>query len=1573
MKKRLLSILLALCMVICLVPTSVFAESETNKKVETEQELVDALSDSSTDIITLKNDIAISTTLTVDRAVTLDLVGYMLEMTGSGSVIKIADGGHLTLKDSDPTSTYYFTPNSDGLWKWGTSGTKTVHGGVIYGGTGTKMYYSTYGGGVLIEPGGAFTMNGGSIVGCKADGAGGGVVVQCGDANGIFTMNSGAIIGCVAESGGGVETNGGGVGEYGQFIMNGGVIDSCVANGRTGGGGVRNDGLFIMGKDATIKNCKAVENGQRNIGSGIVLAGDERQTIGGTIISEDAVDEKYIFMNRSTMAIGENANIHANITLDGGKIDLDDSRATVYGKITNDSYGGVSCFADGLVTVNYKVNGEDYAVQILRSGSLATRPNEPTKTGYEFDGWFTSDGTKWDYNTAVTENITLTGYLSLPVTRESELEAALADDTVEVIKLKDNTNTVITLEITRAVTLDLNGCILSMMSNIRVKSGGHLTLIDSNPTVEHRFVSDNGLWKLYENSGIETVNGGVIYGGKGITDRNSNGYGGGVYIYDGGRFTMNGGNIVGCKAEGYIAYGGGVFVAKGGAFTMTGGSITGCTAVAQGYGMAFGGGIRNDGESNNSNVGRTTLSGTAVIRDCHAKGVTSANQMYGGGISDAGTLTISGDVTIIGCTADGYGSDAMYVNANNDSSIMGGTFYGSVDDPGNKISGITVTYCLNNDENYATQVLQQGDQITLPDPAKPGCTFDGWYKDGTKWEKTTPVTENLALTGWLYIPVTSEAELRAALADDTADVIRLASDIKLSNELQITNNRKVTLDLGGYVLDLGGKHILVSALSGDPWYHSNQLTIIDSDPTKPHKFTDNDGLWKSDENGDKTVYGGIITCGSDDSSAITAGSRGTVTMNGGNIVGCSTSGVGGAVSATNGTFIMNGGSIIGCKTDFAGGAVYVLNGKFEMNGGSITDCVVTSPAGDGGAVYGSTDSTFTMTGGSIADCTAVNGSALYLKKGTMNAGGGTVGGTVVLESNSTIQGSGSTFSGLIINNDTQTQLSGAYSPLGIVGEEPIGANGYSYHKVVFDTVGGNMSHTTRYFLQGKDISNEIKPDPRTGYTFGGWNKADGTAWDYASDKVTDNITLYAKWIANTYTVTFDTAGGTEIAPITQGYGTAITVPAAPTREGYTFVGWDKSIPTTMPAESITITAQWKINKYTITFDTAGGTEIAPITQDYGTQIASPAAPTREGYNFVGWDKSIPATMPAENITITAQWKDTEKPTGEIIIGTNKWQSFLNKLTFGLFFKDTQEVTINAADNSGAVFISYFVTDQDLSEAELGSLVYYAYDEPFCIDPNGEYIIYAMLVDESLNITYLRSDRITLDNVRPVITGIENGKTYCEAQTVSIDEKYADTVTVNGTAVELDENNSFSLAPADGEQKIIAADKAGNTAEMTVTVNDGHTFGEWKSNGDGTHTRKCTADGCNSCETKNCSGGKATCAEKAICELCGKAYGELNASNHTNLVNFPAKAATTDAEGNIEYWRCEGCGKYFADSAGTKEITAKDTVTGKLPSDKKSPQTGASGMLALCAALLLASGGTAAVISTRKKKKLGKAE
>ena len=515
----------------------------------------------------------------------------------------------------------------------------------------------------------------------------------------------------------------------------------------------------------------------------------------------------------------------------------------------------------------------------------------------------------------------------------------------------------------------------------------------------------------------------------------------------------------------------------------------------------------------------------------------------------------------------------------------------------------------------------------------------------------------------------------------------------------------------------------------------------------------------------------------------------------------------------------------------------------------------------------------------------------------------------------------------------------------------------------------------------------------TGHTFKGWydnENLTGSPVTAIGGAETGNKEYWAKWEINQYTVTVKPENGKADIIITQDYGTPITAPTL-TREGYTFKGWDKEIPETMPAENITVKAQWEINQYTITFDTNGGSEIAPITQDYGTKITAPDNPTRKGYTFKGWDKEIPETMPAENITITARWRDTEKPTGEIIIGTNKWNEFLNELTFGIFFKDTQEVTINAVDNSGVVFVSYLVTDKELSEAELNSLVFRAYEEPFCIDPNGEYIVYVMLVDENINITYLRSDRITLDNIQPVISGIENGKTYCEAQTVIVDEKYVDTVTVNGTVVTLDADGGFVLPPTNGEQKIVVTDKAGNNAEMTVTVNNGHTFGEWVSDNDGKHTRKCIVDGCDAFETENCSGGNATCTEKAVCDVCGKAYGEFDGTNHEGGVQ---EWTTRTAFNHEQKWNCCGavivaseahewkdgvcrecgyvclhndadknhicdyCEKTISahEDAPTEEIKKADTVTAKLPDDSKSPQTGDNSNLILWIALLIISGG-----------------
>ena len=481
-----------------------------------------------------------------------------------------------------------------------------------------------------------------------------------------------------------------------------------------------------------------------------------------------------------------------------------------------------------------------------------------------------------------------------------------------------------------------------------------------------------------------------------------------------------------------------------------------------------------------------------------------------------------------------------------------------------------------------------------------------------------------------------------------------------------------------------------------------------------------------------------------------------------------------------------------------------------------------------------------------------------------------------------------------------------------------------------------------------------------------------------------------------------------------------------------------------PEENVTITATFeKRNEHTVTFDANGGSEPEDLPEEvttampakkvlHGSEYYLPecefVAP--EGKQFKAWQigdseyaVNDPVTVTAD-ITVKALWKDSEKPTGEIKISENSWKAFLNNITFGLFFKDTQTVTITAADNSGeTVTVEYLLSAKELTKAELDGMTFTAYTAPFSINPDNEYVIYAKLTDTSGNVAYINTNGIVLDATVPVISGIEAGKTYCAAQTVTITEKYVDTVTVNGTEVTLDENGSFVLSPADGEQRIVVTDKAGNTAEMTVTVNDGHTFGEWTSNGDGTHTRKCTADGCTEgVETDNCidedknhicdicgniisnhedankdhicdhcgkvisnhedankdhvcdlcgkvitnhAGGKETCRDKAVCEVCGKSYGKLDPNNHTDLKHFPAKAATEDAEGNIEYWYCSGCNKYYRGKDGTKEIAKADTVTAKLP---KSPQTGDNSNLMLWIALLLASGGVVTGVTVFDKRK-----
>ena len=551
-----------------------------------------------------------------------------------------------------------------------------------------------------------------------------------------------------------------------------------------------------------------------------------------------------------------------------------------------------------------------------------------------------------------------------------------------------------------------------------------------------------------------------------------------------------------------------------------------------------------------------------------------------------------------------------------------------------------------------------------------------------------------------------------------------------------------------------------------------------------------------------------------------------------------------------------------------------------------------------------------------------------------------------------------------------------------------------------------------------------------------WLDSNGNSYAPGASVPADVTELTVQWTAPTYTVTLNAGDGTinsgNVTSYTYGVGATLPTADDMTYTGHTFKGWyDNENLTSSPVTAIGGTetgnkeywAKWEINQYTITVKPENGKADITITQDYGTPITAPADPTREGYTFTGWDRDIPATMPAHNMTVTAQWKDSEKPTGEIKISENSWKAFLSNITFDLFFKDTQMVTVTAADNSGkAVKIEYLLSDKALTESELAGMTFTAYSAPFSINADNEYVIYAKLTDTSGNVAYINTNGIVLDATVPVISGIEAGKTYCAAQTITVDEKYIGTVKVNSTEVSLDENSQFALSPASGKQTIVVTDKAGNETRVTVTVNDGHTY-EWQSE-NGQYWQKCkfcnhetakkdiptinisgadkvcrtqdykfsftlpegatgaacgyefiglggapltptvenglysgiikastypatetsfklivsakTADGfAFSAEKKvtiqnEHTGGTATCKDKAICEVCGESYGKLDPNNHANLKHIDAKAATKTSEGNIEYWYCDGCNKYYKDAKATQEITKAQTVTAKLP-------------------------------------------
>lgn len=393
-------------------------------EVTTASELTGALADSSISRITLKGDIDIGSTLTVNRTVTLDLNGCVLKMTGSDSVIKVEADGDLTIQDRNTTTQHKFNPHCKYLtwyidmWELDNGGSEIVSGGVITGGGGDQ----SNGGGVLVA-GGTLVMAGGSIVGCSAMSRGGGVYLgKDSDTgkSGTFIMTSGSIIGCAAQLGGGVyvasgctfvmatssnihnciaNNDGGGVINHGTFQMRGGTISTCTTVA-FGGGGVCNNGTFIM-SDGMIKGCTSPD-GQYASGGGVRNSNQFTMTGGMIGDPDNENDASHVYNTSSqetTLTISGNAKIYTDITnvgilnADGGEIAgtmTNDTNRYGTGTITGSEGAAGSTKFQDKVTNNGTIRKGTFTNEVINESS-------GTINGGTFTGAITNnDGTVLD-------------------------------------------------------------------------------------------------------------------------------------------------------------------------------------------------------------------------------------------------------------------------------------------------------------------------------------------------------------------------------------------------------------------------------------------------------------------------------------------------------------------------------------------------------------------------------------------------------------------------------------------------------------------------------------------------------------------------------------------------------------------------------------------------------------------------------------------------------------------------------------------------------------------------------------------------------------------------------------------------------------------------------------------------------------------------------------------------------------------------------------------------------------------------------------------------------------------------
>lgn len=697
MKKRIVSTLMALCMVLTLLPVQVLAAGGAAPQHQLDNTTIGQYTTLGNGVYTLTEDVSISSTLKITGEATLDLNGYMLRMTGSASVLTVESGGHLTIADSRPDAEERrFAPDGDGLWVLDATGEKSVTGGIITGGTGTLGQWYFYGGGVYVNSGGHLTMEGGSIVGCSAYGAngiygdGGGVFLKSNYGESIdrttFTMNGGSIIGCTAGSlGGGV------VVARSTFTMNKGSILSCTAK-ESGGGGVdvQNGGSFTM-KDGVISDCVSrggetwkfgggvyVENGSFTMDGGRITACRAANTSdpkygrgGGVALSGQGVFELNAgTIDASCTATGAGGAVYSTggtLCANGGTIagGVMNSYGTITGSggtrfsgsVTNDEGGSIKSGTfeetsdvlnygtigpgvtfSGKVTVTYMTDGTVYAQHFLKSGAMARQPGaKPGKTDYTFDGWLKADGTAYDFKQPVTENITLTAKWKLTsytvVSSETELRDALTQKKAGIRLANDIQLTQGTLEITYEVTLDLNGKVLAQSVDGSVFVIGN----EEASKIGKLTVVDSDTTKEHK------------------FEPNADH----LWVLDetGGTETVHGGIIYGGRAN----RGGGVNI-ENGTLIMEGGSIVGCQVIYTNA-SGSGGGVHVSDQSSFEMYPGAGIYG-CVASDYGAGDGSGGGVEIDSGWEKSGRFVMHGG-TIESCVAGekggGVGNDGVFV------------------------------------------------------------------------------------------------------------------------------------------------------------------------------------------------------------------------------------------------------------------------------------------------------------------------------------------------------------------------------------------------------------------------------------------------------------------------------------------------------------------------------------------------------------------------------------------------------------------------------------------------------------------------------------------------------------------------------------------------------------------------------------------------------------------------------------------------------------------------------------------------------------------------------------------------